>query len=139
MFSGVRWPILFMAIFLGAVIYAGIVDNSFYLFLGLGYLAGGVCWCVAMRLSAATMVTDFVIIRNMSSCDNVLCWSQVIDFFVHDKGSMLKYTFLYVDGDGRHARFDVDVPHTYKRIFNQMVLRSIEKKVPYMPEQAYYE
>ena len=86
MFSGVHWPMLFMTIFLGAVIYAGIVDNSFYLFLGIGYLAGGICWCVAMRLSAATIVTDFVIIRNMSSCDNVLCWSQVIDFLCTTKG-----------------------------------------------------
>ncbi|MEM8488587.1 MAG: hypothetical protein AAF564_23770 [Bacteroidota bacterium] len=136
-FSGVRWPGLFMAIFLGAVIYAGIVDSSFYLFLGLGYLAGGVCWCVAMRLSAATIVTDFVIIRNMSSCGNVLCWNQVVDFFVREKGAALQYTFLYVDDEGCHARFDVEVPHTYNRIFNRMVSRSIEKKVPYMPEQAY--
>ncbi len=137
LFSGAGWPALFMAIFLGAVVYAGIVNNGFYLFLGLGYLAGGVCWCVAMRLTAATIVTDFAVIRNMNKCDNVLCWSQVVDSFVREKGDVWQYTFLYIDDDGHHARFDVDVPHTYKRIFNGMVSRSIEKKVPYMTEQAY--
>ncbi len=135
--SGLGWSTLFLVLFLSAVVYAGIVDNSFYLFLGLGYLAGGVCWCVAMRLSSATIITDFAVVRNTSTCGNVLCWNQVVDFFVHDKGKMLKYTFLYINQEGIHERFEVQVPRAYQHMFNRMVYRCVEKRKSFMPEQAY--
>ena len=135
--SGFGWSTLFLGIFLAAVVYAGIAENSFYLFLGIGYLAGGICWCVAMRLSSASIVTDFAVIRNMSSCGNAMCWNQVVDYFVHDRGKSLQYTFLYVNRDGAHARFDVQVPRAYKRNFNRMIFRCVEKKRAYLSEEAY--
>ncbi len=135
--SGLGWSTVFVVIFLAAVVYAGLKENSFYLFLGIGYLVGGICWSIAMRLTSATIVTDFVVIRDMKSCGNVLCWNQVIDYFVHDRGKSLQYTFLYVNQEGTHARFDVQVPHTYKRVFNRMVFRCVEKKKASLSEEAY--
>ena len=69
------------------VVYAGIASNSVYLYLGIGYATGGLCWLIASRISAATLVTDFAIIRNTSKKGNVLGWNQVTDFFVHEIGS----------------------------------------------------
>lgn len=136
-FSGLGWSTLFLFIFVGAIIYAGVLEQRFYLVLGLGYLIGGVCWCVAMRLSSATIITDFAVIRNTSTCGNVLCWNQVADFFVHDKGHVLQYTFLYTNNEGTHARFEVEVPRAYHRFFNRMVYRCVERKKSFMPAQAY--
>ncbi len=135
--SGFGWPTLFVMIFLAAVIYAGLKEDSFYLFLGVGYLVGGICWSIAMRLTSATIVTDFVLIRDMNSCGNVLGWNQVIDYFVHDKGKSLQYTFLYVNQEGAHNRFDVQVPRTYRQVFNRMVFRCVEKKKAFLSEEAY--
>lgn len=135
--SGFGWSSLFLCIFVSAIIYAGITQDSLYLFLGLGYLAGGICWCVAMRLSSATIITDFALIRDTSRCGNVLCWNQVVDFFVHDRGSMLQYTFLYADEDEKRARFDMMVPRTRERAFARMVDRSVARKISRTPEQAY--
>ena len=135
--SGFGWSMLFLVMFLGAIVYAGVTENSYYLYLGLGYLAGGICWCVAMRLSSATIITDFAVVKDTSKCGNVLCWNQVVDFFIHDKGRMLQYTFLYVNNEGLHARFDVQVPRTYQRSFNNIVHRSIERKKSFTPEKAY--
>jgi hypothetical protein len=135
--SGIGWSSLFLVMFVGAIIYAGITENSLYLYLGLGYLIGGICWCVAMRLSSATIITDFAIVKDTSKCGNVLCWNQVVDFFIHDKGRTLQYTFLYVNNEGVHARFDVQVPHTYQRGFSNMVHRCVERKKSFTPEKAY--
>ncbi len=134
---GFRWSSVFLLIFVSAVIYAGVVDDIFYLFLGFGYLAGGICWCVAMRLSSATIITDFAVIRDTRKCGNVLCWNQVVDFFVHDKGHTIQYIFLYVNPEGVHSRFEVQVPLTYKKVFDRIVYRCVEKKKSFTPEKAF--
>ena len=87
LYQGVGRSFLLLLMMVAVVVYAGITNNSVYLYLGIGYVTGGLCWLIASRISAATLVTDFAIIRNTSKKGNVLGWSQVTDFFVHEMGS----------------------------------------------------
>ena len=131
------WPALFLSIVVGIVAYAGIALNNAYLYLGLGYLAGGMCWFVALRLSSATVVTDLAIMRNTRQVNNVLCWCQVIDFFVRADEGTYTYVFLYFDKEDRRARFEVRVPAAYRHVFKRMVYQHIEKKRMATPEHVY--
>lgn len=131
------WPVFFLSLFVGAIIYSGLINDLFYLILGIGYLLGGVFWCITMRLSAATVVTDFAIVRASRSQENVLCWNQVSDFFVHHKNNSAHYIFLYTNSNGSHSRFEVQVPQAYERQFKHLVHRFVERKQSFTPEKAY--
>ena len=113
---------------LAIIVYAGVAENSLYLYLGLGYLTGGLCWLGAMRISTATLVTDFAIIRNTSKKGNVLGWNQVTDFFIHESDSVVRYVFLYKQADGHQERFELAVPSAYHSVFKQVVYRCVERK-----------
>ena len=135
--SGYGWSVVFLALIVGVIIYAGVVRDDLYLYLGIGYLIGAICWCAALRLSSATVVTDFALIRNAGRSANVLTWSQVVDFFVRREGNKLLYVFFYLDADGRRSRFEIQVPQAYHSIFNRMVYQYVEKNKMSVPERAY--
>lgn len=131
------WPALFLLFVIAFVTYAGMIDDAFYLYLGLGYLTGGVCWCAAMRLSSATLITDYAIFCNTRKANCALGWSQIVDFFIQDRKGRTCYIFLYADDEGRHGRFEVPVPDGYLDRFNAMVHRHIASRTLSSPERAY--
>ena len=131
------WVVAALVGLVGAIGYAGMYQDSKYLYLGLGYLIGSICWGMAMRLSSATLVTDFALIRNASCAGNVMTWSQVVDFFVRRDNNELYYIFLYLDADGRRARFEVSVPKACRDVFECMVYRYVERDKMKVPEKAY--
>ena len=132
-----RWFILSLALLIGIILYAGLTTDDTYLYLGLGYLTGGLCWIISVRLSAATLVTDFAVIRRTSGKGNVLGWSQVTDFFIHKKKSVIHYVFLYREIDGTQSRFELKVPAAYQTMFEKVVHRRVEKKILPARERAY--
>jgi len=135
--QGYGWSSLFLMIVVVIVTYAGMVENQLYLYLGLGYLTGGICWCAAMRLSSATLVTDYAVFRNTNKMNCALGWSQVVDFFVQERKGRTHYIFLYVDDEGRQRRFEVPVPRAYQAMFNAMVHRHVVQHTLSSPERAY--
>ncbi len=137
LFKGVGRSFLLLLMMVAVVVYAGITNNSVYLYLGIGYVTGGLCWLIASRISAATLVTDFAIIRNTSKKGNVLGWNQVTDFFVHEIGSKSRYVFLYKQKDGRQGRFELTVPLAYQGLFEKLVYRCVEKRTLPERERAY--
>ena len=136
-FKGLGWAGAALIVLIAIVIYAGVFENSIYLYLGLGYLTGGVCWLIAARLSAATIITDFAVIKDLSKKGSVLGWNQVTDFFVHDKKGSKHYVFLYKTVDGRHERFELSVPSANHARFKKVVYRCVESKTLPAPERAY--
>ena len=92
---------------------------------------------IATRISAATLVTDFAIIRNTSKKGNVLGWNQVTDFFIHEMDSAIRYVFLYKQKDGRQGRFELTVPPEYQGVFKKVVSRFVEKRSLPERERAY--
>lgn len=135
--AGYIASILFQCVVLGGIVYAGIVRDLMYLYLGLGYLAGSICWCAAMRLSSATLITDFVIVRHAGHTRSTICWSQVVDFFVRPEGNKMLYVFLYTGEHGERSRFELRVPKAYRHVFERMVYQNVEKKRMSVPEHAY--
>lgn len=136
-YRGIGRSFVLLVLMIAIVVYAGVTENSLYLYLGIGYLTGGLCWLMASRISAATIVTDFAIIRNTNKKGNALGWSQVTDFFTHDTGSAVCYVFLYRENDGQQGRFEVTVPRAYQVLFRKMVYRCVEKRTLPELERAY--
>lgn len=136
-FNGTGASLAFLLLVTCVVLYAGMTRESYYIYLGMGYFAGGVCWCAAMRLSTSTLVTDYAIFRNTHKEKCVLGWSQVVDFFVQERKGKTYYIFLYVDDDGRHARFEVPVPAARQASFSSMITRYVEERPLSAPERAY--
>lgn len=137
MHRGVGRSFVLLVLMIAFVVYAGVTENSLYLYLGIGYMTGGLCWLVASRISAATIVTDFAIIRSTHKKGNVLGWSQVTDFFVHEMDSAHRYVFLYRKNDGHQGRFEVTVPTAYQALFKKVVYRCVEKRTLPERERAY--
>ncbi len=129
--------VAFLILVVTVVLYAGMDNESYHLFLGMGYFTGGICWCAATRLSTSTLVTDYAIFRNTHEEKCVLGWSQIVDFFVQERKGKTYYIFLYVDDEGRHARFEVPVPVARKDLFGSMVTRFVEERPLSAPERAY--
>ena len=136
-FRGVGRSLMLVLLMLSVVAYAGITEHSHYLYLGIGYMTGGVCWLIASRVSAATIVTDFAVIRNTSKKGNVLGWNQVTDFFIHETDSVFRYVFLYRQKDGRQGRFELTVPSAHQGPFKEVVRRRVEKRTLPKRERAY--
>ena len=134
---GYVWSIGFLMLVIGGIFYAGFVKDGIYLYLGLGYLVGAVFWCVAMRLSSATIVTDFALIRQNGKAGRILSWSQVSDFFVRREGKRWLYVFFYLDENGLRSRFEVRVPEAYRHVFQRMVHQHVERGKMSVPERAY--
>lgn len=136
-FNSSSTSLAFLILVTCVVLYAGITNESYYMYLGLGYFAGSVCWFAAMRLATSTLITDYAIFRNTHKEKCVLGWSQVVDFFVQERKGKTCYIFLYVDDEGRHARFEVPVPEARRASFSSMVSRYVEERPLSAPERAY--
>ena len=135
--KGLGWVGAALLGLIAIVAYAGVFENSLYFYLGFGYLTGGMCWLIAARISAATIITDFAVIRDTNKKGGVLGWNQVTDFFVHEKEGASQYVFLYKTMDGKHERFELSVPHAYQALFKKVVHRCVESKALPAPERAY--
>lgn len=136
-YKGIGRSLLLLLAMISVVVYSGVTENGVYLYLGVGYFTGGLCWLAASRISSATLVTDFAIIRNTNKKGNVLGWSQVTDFFIHETGSAFRYVFLYKQKDGRQGRFELMVPLAYEGVFKKVVHRCVEKRTLPEKERAY--
>ena len=134
---GYGWSIAWLVLVIATIVYAGIARNPDYIYLGLGYLVGGICWGVAVRLSSATVVTDFALICNSLRAGRVLSWAQVVDYFVREDGDRTQFVFFYLNERGRRARFEVHVPKPYRNVFERLVNRYVEHTKTTLPERAY--
>ncbi len=133
----VGWSLASLLVVIGVIVYAGLTENSLYLYIGGGYLSGGVCWFTSRRLASATLVTDFAIIRSTEGRGNVLGWNQVVDFFVKENDAVVHYVFLYRDSEGQQSRFELQVPSMYKKVFKKVVYRCVERKKNSTHQRAY--
>lgn len=135
--KGFGWSSALFFVMLSVIMYAGFVENRLYLYLGVGYLMGGLCWLIAARLSTAIIITDFAVIKNTSKKGSVLGWNQVTDFFVHQKGDISHYVFLYEKKDRTRGRFELSVPPASLALFKKVIHNSVENKVLPTRQRAY--
>ena len=119
------------------MIYAGFVEHSAYVLLGIGYLVGAVGWVVAYRMSRATLVTDFAIVAGDRADDRLMGWTQVVDSFTHQLEHGERYVFLYRTLQGDTARFQVEVPNAQVPAFKQLVARYTARTSDPAYERAY--
>ncbi|MEZ4700455.1 MAG: hypothetical protein R2834_09000 [Rhodothermales bacterium] len=135
--SFIFWPGGFLFVVLILTVYAAFEQDYRLMGLGLGYTLGALCWCLAVRMSCAVMVTDFRLIRSLGDPRDVLDWQRVEDFFVTAGERSQQYVFFFRDDYGQRMRFELDVPRAHEERFRKLVSRLVENRDMHTIAQAF--
>ena len=131
------WPAAFMLLMAVGLFYAFFASRILAANLLLGYLAGAICWCTAIRLSRAVLVTSDLLVTRLGKPDGYLYWRQVSDYFIVHMGRYSKAVFLFNNSDGTRSRLELKVPAEQVHHFSQLVNRFVDKRHLSQPAKAY--
>lgn len=124
----ILWPGAFLFVVLVLTVYAAFEHDYRLLSLGAGYTVGALCWCLAVRMSQAILVTDEQLIRSLYDPGEILVWREVEDFFVTPDGRKNQYVFFFREATGQRGRFEVAVPVSQDLRFRKLVSRLVEHR-----------
>lgn len=121
------WPSLFIGLVLVFLACALATDQPLHPAIFAGYVAGGICWFVAVYLSQTVFVTECGLVADVNHVRGAVSWGEVIDYFdASQDASGRAYVFLYRDADGQRRRFEVSVPAHCEEQFRAIVTEKLD-------------
>ena len=116
------WPGGFLVVILLLMGYLLATGREVPALFYTGYLMGGTCWWLSVRLAQTVLVTEFGILRDINRRTEGFAWGQVADYVEVRRAGQRWYTFLYDDETGHRRRLDLCVPPRHQAAFGALVL-----------------
>lgn len=114
-------PILFVVV-LTVLFIAGIFrDFAMSPVVWIGYVVGALFWGSATFVSTSVLVTEYGLVKSLTSRRGSISWGQVEDCFMRKSPGGHRFVFFYRDDEGRRRRFEVHVPQVYVEEFGEAV------------------